>query len=126
MLMPRRGSRFLGSADRARARARDRRRKVFTLLLEGIGLTGLIGLFPPLRDMWMVTGILIVLLVAYVWLLLQLRARETVPAAAPAPRRVTLPPPPIEPSPQIGAPGEPRVVVIRDEDAPARRAGIAG
>lgn len=124
--MPRRGSRFLGPADRARARARDRRRKVFVLLLEGIGFTGLIGLFPPLRDMWMVTGILLVLLVGYVWLLLQLRVREAAPTAVPA-QQVTLPPPPVEPSPEIrSAPGEPRVVVIRDEDAPARRAGIAG
>lgn len=123
--MPRRGSRFLGPADRARSRARDRRRKLFVLLLEGIGFTGLVGVFPPLRDMWMVTGILIVLLVAYTWLLLQIRARETAPAVPAQP--VTLPPPPIEPSPEIrAAPGEPRIVVIRDADAPARRARVAG
>lgn len=107
------------------------------LLLEGIGLTGLIGLFPPTREMWTVTGILVVLLVAYVWLLLQIRARETAPARAesvdlpPArarPRTVDLPLAPVEPSLQVRVrpPGEPQVVVVRDPDAPLRRAGLAG
>ena len=95
------------------------------LLLEGIGLTALIGLFPPTRGMWTVTGVLVVLLVAYVWLLLQIRAREVVPAAAPV-ERVVLPPAPVEPSLEVRAPGEPRIVVIRDADAPARRARVAG
>ena len=95
------------------------------LLLEGIGLTGLIGLFPPTRGMWAVTGALAALLVAYVWMLLQIRAREAVPAAAPV-ERVVLPPAPVEPSLEVRAPGEPRIVVIRDADAPARRARVAG
>lgn len=95
------------------------------LLLEGIGFTGLIGLFPPTRGMWVVTGVLAALLVAYVWMLLQIRAREAPPAAAPA-EPVVLPPAPIEPSLDVRAPGEPRIVVIRDTDAPVRRARVAG
>lgn len=74
--MPRAGERFLGAYGRTRARVRERRRRIFVVLLEGVALTGLIGLFPPLRSMWFVTAGLAVVLAAYVWLLVQLRAQE--------------------------------------------------
>jgi len=76
VLMPRQGRRFLGPEDRQRARLRRRRRFVFMTLLEVMGLTTLMGLFPPLRAMLYVTGFLVALLVAYVALLLKLRADE--------------------------------------------------
>lgn len=73
VIAPQRGTPFLGPRSRARARARERRRRVFAFLLEAIGLTFLIGLFPPLRAMWVATGVLAALLGTYVWLLLQLK-----------------------------------------------------
>ncbi|HEX6208474.1 MAG TPA: hypothetical protein VF058_08980, partial [Actinomycetota bacterium] len=68
--MPRSDERFLGPRDRARSRMLERRRRVLTVLLEGIGLTALIGSVPPLREMWVLSGILVALLGAYVWMLL--------------------------------------------------------
>ncbi len=65
IMSPKRGSRFVGPRARTRLRARDRRRQVYVFLLEAIGLTGLIGLFPPLRGMLVVTGFLAALLLAY-------------------------------------------------------------
>jgi len=76
VLMPRQGRRFLGPEDRQRARMRRRRRVVFMTMLEVIGLTTLIGLFPPLRAMLYVSVFLVILLVAYIALLLKLRADE--------------------------------------------------
>jgi hypothetical protein len=76
IVTPRKGVAFLGSHDRAEARARERRRRVFTFLLEVIGLSFLIGVVPPLRVMWMGTAVFTGLLVAYVWLLLTIKARE--------------------------------------------------
>ena len=75
IVTPRKGTRFVGPVQRRQARARERRRKVFAFLLESIGLTFLIGLVPPLRVIWVVSGALIGLLAVYVWLLLSLRAR---------------------------------------------------
>jgi hypothetical protein len=54
-------------------------------LLESIGVTLLIGLFPPLRGMWWMTLVLVVLLGAYCALLVHYRdlekaARERQPA----------------------------------------------
>lgn len=71
ILAPRRGSRFVGRRTRARLRARERRRNVVLVLLEAIGLTGLIGLFPPLRGMLLVTAILGGLLFVYMVLVLR-------------------------------------------------------
>ena len=90
VLMPRRDERLLGARDRARVRLRERRRRVLTVLLEGIGLTTLVGAFPPLRAMWIVTAVLVGLLGLYVWSLLQLRAAvgATMPRPAPAPAPV--------------------------------------
>jgi hypothetical protein len=65
ILSPRRGSKFVGRRQRARLRARDRRRRVYLFLLEVIGVTGLIGMFPPLRGMLVVTAFFAVLLAAY-------------------------------------------------------------
>jgi hypothetical protein len=41
---------------------------VYLFLLELIGVTGLIGMFPPLRGMLLVTGFLVLLLGAYTFL----------------------------------------------------------
>jgi hypothetical protein len=53
-------------------RARLRRRRVFYFLLEAMGLTFLIGLFPPLRPFWYAAAALCGMLVLYVTLLLTL------------------------------------------------------
>jgi hypothetical protein len=79
ILSPRRGSRFVGSHERSRERARERRRQVFVFLLEAIGLTGLIGLFPPLRGMLVVTAVFGVILLAYAALVVQMK-RVSAPA----------------------------------------------
>jgi hypothetical protein len=91
IVTPRKGARFVGMAERQRARARDRRRRVFVILLESIVLTGLIGAVPPLRAMWSVTLVLGVLLVLYVWLLLSMKARSTPPTRREAARSVAVP-----------------------------------
>lgn len=77
IVTPRKGVRFLGHAERQRARSRERRRQVFTFLLESIGISFLIGVVPPLRVAWAVTGVLVGLLAVYVWLLLTLKHRES-------------------------------------------------
>ena len=87
IVTPRKGTRFLGHAERKRARARERRRQVFVFLIESIGITFLIGLVPPLRIFWKVSLGVGALLFVYVWLLLwikhasQRHARETRPQA---------------------------------------------
>jgi hypothetical protein len=103
ILSPRRGSRFLGSKGRARFRARERRRRVFLFLLELIGVTGLIGMFPPLRGMLVVTGFFAVLLVAYSALVVW--AGRTQPAVREAPVRadVVVALPSSEPDPFLEA-----------------------
>ena len=84
IVTPRKGVRFLGPDDRRRARARERRRKVFVVLLDSIVLTSLIGLAPPLRPMWFVAGGLGAVLILYVWVLLSLKGRAQPPARVPA------------------------------------------
>jgi hypothetical protein len=79
IMSPRRGSRFVGRHARTRQRARERRRQVYVFLLEAVGLTGLMGLFPPLRGMLVVAGVLVALLVAYTALVIQ--ATRTAPAS---------------------------------------------
>ena len=98
ILSPKRGSRFVGYQQRERERARERRRRVYVFLLEAAGLTGLIGLFPPLRGMLVVTGIFLGLLAVYTILVLQLRlgrtgrtAQPVAQAARPARNVVRLP-----------------------------------
>jgi hypothetical protein len=85
IVTPRKGIRFMGQAQRQRARARERRRQIFTFLLESIGITFLIGLVPPLRVMWVASGALGVMLVAYVWLLLTIKQRAASFRAQPRP-----------------------------------------
>jgi len=82
VLMPRRGGRFLGPGGRARARVRERRRRVFTVLIESLGITALIGAFPPLRAMWWVTAAFVGLIGVYVYLLVRLRSPQPASAAA--------------------------------------------
>ena len=83
IVTPRKGVRFMGLAERTRARARERRRQVFTFMLESIGITFLIGLVPPLRVAWALTGGLAALLAVYIWLLLTIKHRETTYRTAP-------------------------------------------
>jgi Flp pilus assembly protein TadB len=83
IVTPRKGVRFLGPRERQQARARARRRQIFVLLLEAIGLSLLIGVVPPLRVAWIVSAALGGLLLLYVWALLVIKAR-----AAAAPVRV--------------------------------------
>jgi hypothetical protein len=83
IISPRRGSRFVGPRERARLRARERRRQVLVFLFEAIGLTGLIGLFPPLRGMMLATGVLAFLLLVYLALIVMMvRLGFRVPAPA--------------------------------------------
>jgi hypothetical protein len=79
IVTPRKGVRFLGPQERHRARARERRRRVFVALMEGIGLTLLIGAAPPLRVVWYASAGLGALLFVYVWLLLAIKAHEVRP-----------------------------------------------
>jgi hypothetical protein len=81
IVTPRKGMRFVGTAERHRARARERRRKVLAFLLESIGLTLLIGLVPPLRAVWYLTATLGVLLAVYVWLLVSIKNRASAGSA---------------------------------------------
>lgn len=123
VLMPRSDERFLGPRDRARSRMLERRRRVLTVLLEAIGLTALIGFVPPLREMWVLTGALVLLLGAYVWMLLQLKARRgtiSLPAqpAAPVIRAPAVP----EPEFEVVVGADRPIVVIPDEVTAARRA----
>ena len=82
ILSPRRGSRFVGKHKRERERARERRRRVFVFLLEAIAVTGLIGVFPPLRGMLVITGIFGILLAVYTAMVVQVS--RTAPATATA------------------------------------------
>jgi len=131
VLMPRSDERFLGPRDRARSRMLERRRRVLTLLLEGIGLTALIGLVPPLREMWVLSGLMVLLLAGYIWMLLQLKARRSqialparpgVPAMMEPELEVPLT---IEPEFDAVARVDRPIVVIPDDVAAARRAGAA-
>jgi hypothetical protein len=77
IVTPRKGARFIGDAERRRARLRDRRRRVLGFLIESIGVTFLMGLVPPLRVVWNLTLVLAVLLGAYVWMLISIKHRST-------------------------------------------------
>lgn len=79
IVTPQKGVPFLGMPRRERVRARERRRHVFVFLLESLLITFLMGLVPPLRAMWAATAALAGLLIAYVWLLLWIKARGTEP-----------------------------------------------
>lgn len=81
IITPRKGVRFVGSAERKRVRARERRKKVFTFLLESLGITILIGLVPPLRVMWSVSAVIGALLLVYIYLLVTIKQRAGHPDA---------------------------------------------
>jgi len=75
IVTPRKGARFVGDAERRRARVRDRRRRVLVFLIEAIGVTFLMGLVPPLRVFWNVSIALAALLGVYVWMLISIKHR---------------------------------------------------
>ena len=75
IVTPRKGARFIGDAERRRARLRDRRRRVLVFLIEAIAVTFLMGLVPPFRVFWNVSVALAVLLGAYVWMLISIKHR---------------------------------------------------
>ena len=79
IVTPRKGVRFLGPKERHRAQARERRRRVFAFLLESIAITFLIGVVPPLRVMWWVSGGFAALLFVYAWLLVTIKQRSADP-----------------------------------------------
>jgi hypothetical protein len=83
IVAPRKGVRFVGGSVRMRKRSRERRRLVFMAVLEATGLTFLIGLFPPLRGMWVLTAVLAGFLVLYVCVLLKMKQLEEQEAARP-------------------------------------------
>lgn len=103
ILSPKRGSRFVGRRERSRLRARERRRRVFLLLLEAIGLTGLIGVFPPLRGMLTVTGVLVGLLGTYTALVVRIAlvARSARAGAHPVASDVVVVLPEARPEPEF-------------------------
>lgn len=97
IVTPRKGTPFIGAEARARRRARERRRRIFVALLEGIGLTFLIGLVPPLRAIWYATALLLAFLGAYVWLLLWLKQEDPRARALERARLVRVPDSPVVP-----------------------------
>ncbi|MDP9343647.1 MAG: hypothetical protein M3Q23_16460 [Actinomycetota bacterium] len=76
IVAPRKDVHFMGGEERARCRTIARRRRFFIVLLEALGLTFLMGLFPPLRGMWIATALIAALLAAYVWVLVQAKQEE--------------------------------------------------
>jgi hypothetical protein len=97
ILSPKRSARFVGSGPRARMRARERRRRVILVLAEAIGITLLMGVFPPLRPMLFVAGFLFVLLAVFLGASLRVALRERAglqtrpgPRAAARPERTVL------------------------------------
>ncbi len=76
IVTPRKGARFIGDAERRRARIRDRRKRVLVFLIESVGVTALMGLVPPLRVIWNVTLALTILLGAYLWMLISIKRRS--------------------------------------------------
>jgi hypothetical protein len=103
ILSPKRGARFVGPRNRARLRARERRRRVYLFLLELIGVTGLIGMFPPLRGMLVVTVFIGLLLVVYTGMVVWSTRTPPVTGEAPSPPDVVLVLPDPEPDPFLQA-----------------------
>jgi hypothetical protein len=91
IVTPRKGTIFMGRRARANARARERRRRVLTVLIEAFVLTALIGLVPPLRAMWYATAVVLMLLGAYVWALLTMKARADESRSLAQPMREAVP-----------------------------------
>lgn len=76
VITPRTGEPFLGERGRSRNRVRERRRQVFTLLIEATGLALLIGLFPPFHRILLGAAALGGLLFIYTLLLIRIRSIE--------------------------------------------------
>lgn len=91
ILSPKRSARFVGPGARARMRARERRRRVIVVLAEAIGITLLMGLFPPLRPMLFVAGFLLVLLAIFLGASLRFAMRERSGVATRPGPRVAVP-----------------------------------
>jgi hypothetical protein len=100
IVTPQKGTPFIGSRARAKERARERRRRVFVVLLESIGLSLLIGLVPPLRALWYVTAFLLLVLAVYVWLLLWLKHQHPDARTLEQTRLVRIPDSAVVPSPR--------------------------
>ena len=97
IVTPRKGTTFMGRRARAHVRACERRRRVLTVLIEALVFTALIGLVPPLRAMWYATALGLMLLGAYVWALLTMKARaeHTRSPAQPVAEAVPVPSAPV-------------------------------
>lgn len=103
VLAPKKGGRFVGTRERARLRARERRRRIVVVMLEAIGLTALIGIFPPLRPMLFVTAFLALMLIVYLALVAVMVSRgaldaDTLPAPLLQGTVMTIPQPSMDPS----------------------------
>jgi hypothetical protein len=87
VLAPKKGTRFVGPRERSRLRAQERRRRIVVVLLEAAGLTALIGIFPPLRAMLFLTGVLVVMLLSYLALVAWLVSKGELGADAAEPSK---------------------------------------
>jgi len=76
IVTPRKGARFIGDAERRKARLLERRRRILVFLIEAIGATFLIGLVPPFRVFWNLSLAMGVLLGVYVWMLVSIKRRS--------------------------------------------------
>ena len=130
VVAPRKGESFVGRRERARARARARRHRVLMVMLEALALTLLIGAFPPLRGMWILSGVITVLLCAYVFMLIDVKRQE---AARPLPARehtaaLDVPIGPAAPSTErpLGWLEETDIVHVRVRDASELEAASVG
>ena len=68
-----------------------RRRRAFTLLTQLWALTLLVGIAPPLRRLWFVSGVLMLALAAFVWVLLTERMAPEREARASGSQRSRVP-----------------------------------
>ncbi len=69
---------------------------MFLFLLEAIALTGLIGVFPPLRGMLGVTAVFVVALAVYGVMVVRMTSRVTATEVPAADRVVVMPERPLE------------------------------
>jgi hypothetical protein len=101
------------------------------VLLEALALTLLIGAFPPLRGMWILSGVVAVLLGAYVLMLIDVKRHEAarpLPARDEETARLDVPLGPAAPSPErpLGWLDEHDIVHVRVHDAAELEAAGVG
>ena len=120
IVAPRKDVRFMGGEERARCRTIARRRRFFVVLLEALGLSFLIGLFPPLRGMWIATALIAALLAAYVWMLVMAKQEGAGHDGAGQDRAARG----LEPGPPVAAPA-PVPVPVRQPERERSWAGPA-